>query len=256
MPKSPEDTSRQKRMTELVFLENINMGVVDDHFIKNIDAYKVALGAVFEEVQNEGGARTLIDIDTPVQASVVSTSINDDATGLGIRRVIVEGIVDDGSGVLIIDSEEVIMDGTTPALTTKLFSRITDFYISQAGANQDAEGNITVSLSANVSGKIDIGDTSGYSAHMTTGTNSRAFISNFSHGGFGSQDEIMLQFRDLSKTDPVFRTVKRIMGDDKNPINGYLMIPKLHDFRILAKGTGTPNITINYDIVLGNFSLP
>jgi hypothetical protein len=102
--------------------------------------------AAEEDIFSVGGKWSYIDdITTRTVASVleiVSTSTaDDDASGAGANKIMVEGL-DANYDVL---TEEVSMSGTTPVFTTGEFIRVYRAWVSEMGLSGDFnQGNITI----------------------------------------------------------------------------------------------------------------
>jgi hypothetical protein len=72
--------------------------------------------------------------------SVVSTSSDDTLTGTGARVIFIEGLDDTFAYI----SEQVVMNGTTPVLTTNQFRRINNVIVVSVGDNASNVGIITM----------------------------------------------------------------------------------------------------------------
>ena len=78
--------------------------------------------------------------------SVVSTSTDDDAGGTGALTVLVQGLDTNYKPV----SDTVVLDGTTPVVTTQTYLRVNSAQVQTAGTGLVNAGDITVSVGGNV----------------------------------------------------------------------------------------------------------
>ena len=102
------------------------------------DGYNAAVGATREVIWSKSGTYTFLD--EAVILNIVSSDVGDDVAGVGIQKIMIEGLDANYDEI----SEEISLDGTTNVKSTKKFLRVNKVYTSQVGANGDAEGNIDI----------------------------------------------------------------------------------------------------------------
>lgn len=108
--------------------------------------------------------------------TIVSTSSDDDITGIGIRTVLITGI--DGSGAEI--TETISMSGTTPVISTLDFLRINAVEGVTSGSNEVAAGLITfTNASSNLLDSICAGFSRSASLKYTIPTSNQLAVKAF-----------------------------------------------------------------------------
>lgn len=97
--------------------------------------------------------------------SVQSLSGNDSEFGTGTRKVVVIGLLEDFTEAF----EELVMDGTNPVLTTKLYIRINMLMQSDAGVleNNDDDITITSQIDGTIQDRIPAGAGKGASTRFS-----------------------------------------------------------------------------------------
>lgn len=95
--------------------------------------------------------------------SCVSSSLNDDLGGSGLESIVIDGLVRAADHPDGLDwgrlTETVVLDGTTPVVTTAQFYRVNRVTPGNCGTYHEAnDGNITVSHGANPIAYIPAGD--------------------------------------------------------------------------------------------------
>lgn len=126
---------------------------LDVMYIRKFAKSGVLTANVAEDVWTVGGTRT--NIATAETFSLVSSSASDTAAGIGAQVINVFGV--DGDFNLV--NESVILNGTTPVLTTNEFLNVYRLAVADSGSSETNVGSITISAPAAVSiqGRIEIG---------------------------------------------------------------------------------------------------
>lgn len=83
-------------------------------------------------------------------ASVISSSLNDNATGTGARSITIEGL----SPGWLEQNETIVLDGIIPVITTKTWMRIDRMYAETAGLTLINQGVIEATVDGNVVAEI------------------------------------------------------------------------------------------------------
>jgi hypothetical protein len=145
----------------------VALGLVDGFSNWSIFGHNLAVPIGTEVLAPFGGLWTpLLGGET---MSVVSTSVNDIAAGSGATQVLIEGITTAYAHL----SEVVVLNGTTPVMTSGLFLAINRVSVTGAGASQGNEGDITLTSagSATIEAQISIGEGVSHQCIYTTSAN-------------------------------------------------------------------------------------
>ena len=118
-------------------------------FGRNTD---IDTGTAPEDIISGGGTKLFPTTDSTL--SIVSTSANDTTAGTGINTIRIEGL--DINFELI--SEDVVLNGLTPVITTGSYCRVHRMYGTLSGSLQAAGGVITVTHSAGIITEIEVGN--------------------------------------------------------------------------------------------------
>jgi len=96
------------------------------------------------------GTRYVFPITDSVM-SIVSTSSEDSQSGIGLKRIVVRGLDIDYKPI----NEVILLNGTTPVLTTKKFFRINEVNVEDSGISNTTQGTVTVKQDTNVLAQFD-----------------------------------------------------------------------------------------------------
>ena len=145
-----------------------------DIFGRNPD---IDSGSGFEDIWNGGGEYTGLNAVAAETVSVVSSSADDNAAGIGAITMRLDGL--DASYNEI--SEEITLTGTTPVITLQSFIRCSFSVVLTAGSNREPVGNITATQSittANVFFIMPLGSNRTMVASYTVPAGKTAYIDN------------------------------------------------------------------------------
>lgn len=155
------------------FRLQVARGQIQGHTAINVFGYNPDVDTSEESVWPDGST-----VPHPTAASaltIVSTSANDDSAGTGARTVYIEGL----NGDYNVISETIIMDGTTPVVTTHTYLYVNQFYVATVGTGGVNAGEITAKVSTTLYDIIAVGYNNrttghycvpaGYTGYMTSG---------------------------------------------------------------------------------------
>lgn len=155
------------------FRLQVARGQIQGHTAINVFGYNPDVDTSEESVWPDGGT-----VPHPTVASaltIVSTSTDDDSAGTGARTVYIEGL----NGDYNVISETIIMDGTTPVVTTGTYLYVNQFYVATVGTGGANAGEITAKVSTTLYDIIAVGYNNrttghycvpaGYTGYMTSG---------------------------------------------------------------------------------------
>lgn len=185
-----------------------------------------------------------------LQMSVVSSSADDSASGIGLRTLLIEGLDADRNVI----TEVVTLNGITAVLTTKNYLRINNLIALTAGSTITNVGTITVSNAGTTYSAIQPGDGRSQNAFYSAPANSAIYVTglNFSTAQ-GKAAEISTWVRPLNGaffkagSTYMFQTATQIQLVP--PVKG----PRGCDVEVrgLATAAGTP-VASGFDIILVN----
>ena len=169
---TPYASQTQYGKTEAFDLQ-VSRGQVQGHTAINVFGYNPDVDTSEESVWPDGST-----VPHPTVASaltIVSTSTDDDSAGTGARTVYIEGL----NGDYNVISETIIMDGTTPVVTTGTYLYVNQFYVATVGTGGANAGEITAKVSTTLYDIIAVGYNNrttghycvpaGYTGYMTAG---------------------------------------------------------------------------------------
>lgn len=155
------------------FRLQVARGQIQGHTAINVFGYNPDVDTSEESVWPDGGT-----VPHPTVASaltIVSTSTDDDSAGTGARTVYIEGL----NGDYNVISETIVMDGTTPVVTTGTYLYVNQFYVATVGTGGANAGEITAKVSTTLYDIIAVGYNNrttghycvpaGYTGYMTSG---------------------------------------------------------------------------------------
>ncbi len=237
-------------------IQDIYEGELDGHDIFSQVA-KVDILTALQDVGSDGGIRAY---GATATLSIVSTSANDANAGTGVQSVRVVGLVDN-AGTLEQSFEDIILNGLTPVVSTKTFSRIFQLFALKAGATGAAVGDIVITLSANQSGKIQAGQTTAFSSHYTTPDDVVAYLTKLEiTTGFECNSQIEMLTRDNQTADAAFVVAGSwaVNDDSQNSKDFFIRIPNKTDIVFRAVNNTAPAgqaaISINYDLIIVSYA--
>jgi len=178
--------SQAKTIAELSKLAALEEAGDDILYVSKFGKSGILTANVQESVWSVGGDRTLLFTSQTI--SIVSTSGEDDSTGTGAQVILIQGL--DGNYDIL--QETIIMDGTTPVLTTNKFLRIERMVVLAAGSNHSNVGTITATETggSTIQARIEIGRSQTQMAMITiprgyTGLTTMSLISCHRSSGTG-----------------------------------------------------------------------
>lgn len=127
-----------------------------------------------ESIWNAGGLYTGFDATTAEIVNVVSTSANDDIGNTGAGLITIEGL--DSNYEVI--TEDIIMNGTTPVVSTLSYLRLDRIEVVTAGSNGANIGtiNVTQSISGNKFAGLPVGRNQTHIACFTVPADKTCYI--------------------------------------------------------------------------------
>lgn len=125
-----------------------------------------------EVVASWGGA--FDPMTTARTLSIVSTDANDDDGGTGANNVVVTGVDANREEQVV----QVIMDGTTPVVTTETWLGVNRIAVGLAGSSKENEGAITATATTDltIQGQIPIGQGTTQQCIFFTAVSHRAIV--------------------------------------------------------------------------------
>ena len=134
-----------QRIWRLMFTQQVEIarGRVDGAYPVVIDGHLAASGAVTDVLVLDGSAikDPSVAPSTGLQMSIVSTSAQDGAGGTGVRSIVMTYLDAD----LVQRTETVVLNGTTPVLTTATNIRwVGEIHLLTYGSGKAFAGDITV----------------------------------------------------------------------------------------------------------------
>lgn len=119
--------------------------------------------------------------------TVVSSSANDDSAGSGAQTLVIQGLTQNGTtNKWVSQTAVVIMDGTTPVVTTETFIRINKVIVATVGAGGVAAGNITITSTAGASLQATIiaGQNVSRNGNYSTANDQKALLYGFTASAY------------------------------------------------------------------------
>lgn len=123
----------------------------------------------------EGPSEFLTYLGSQSLLDIVSDDPADDVAGTGARRLQIDGL-DNGFNAI---TDSVVLSGTTPVTTSKAFLRVNSAFLTSAGANGTAVGNVTIRATGSGPVQTVITPTSGsrsQQSHFTIPLNRTAYV--------------------------------------------------------------------------------
>lgn len=235
----------------LNFVQNIgNDRYVLNHKFGSNDS----VGTSFEDVWQQGG--NLSYLTSAETMSVVSDSIEDDVGLTGATGITVQGL--DNNWLPI--SEDIIMDGTTPVVTTNSFIRVHRAFITTVGTAETNVGNITITAStaATVQAKITatVGQT--LKSQVSIPANCNAILLDWTVScGKNDDFEVRLCSREFNKGVRVRDVLFVYQSEAGHVFNGAIILPEKSDIMVQAKsGTAGRPIHADYTYIIYPKNIP
>lgn len=153
--------------------DHIVDGKLPRHTLIHKIAQNLDVDTVTEDIWESGGVRTFLT--TAATLSIVSDNVNDTSSGSGARSLRIDGL--DENFELI--SETVLLNGTTPVITTNTFIRVHLMIVTSSGTyGSNNEGIITATDTglSSIQGTILAGRGQSRSSHYTVPYNRRALL--------------------------------------------------------------------------------
>ena len=187
-----------------------------------------------EAIWSPGGQYTGF-ITTAGTASVVSTSASDTAAGTGAQAMLLVGL--DSSYNFAF--EVVVLNGTTPVVTTTSWFRIYRMRVETAGSTENNVGVLTATVGGNLMAQIEATQGQTEMLIYAVPTGSKLYLDCLSvEVDSNSSLNISLYARYNLDTNPVVRLVGRFFG-----INGVVSLP----FNYAANVPGPADIWVTAD---------
>lgn len=229
-------------MTETETLRNleISAGNVLDVVFSNVVGHNedIDTASTPEDVWLRGGVYTGHSTQTET-VDVFSSDAADTSAGTGARTVRIEGL--QSTTAETFTTEDIIMNGTTPVVSSNSWYRITMVHVLTAGSGAENAGIITVrhtTTTANIFCEIEIGLNQSQLAVFTIPFNRSGFITSIDlslvrASGAAGSCEITVRVRE---SGGVYRTryitdVSTSSSVVKNFI-GYITCPALSDIKV------------------------
>jgi hypothetical protein len=111
-------------------------------------------------------------------ASVVSSSVNDTSAGTGARYVLIEGLNSSYAEI----NETIIMNGTTPVVSTSSFYRVNSVRVVYSGSGKTNAGNITVTVDSKTVSQIATGESLAHTGVYTVPADHTLFLNSLTCG--------------------------------------------------------------------------
>lgn len=230
-------------------------------------AYKIVYGesptlVAGTETQIWPTATAMAFPKTAETLSVVSSSADDDGSGIGTDLVNIEGL--DGDYLPI--SEAVFLDGLTPVTSTLSFLHITEMSVANITSTGNTNaGNITVtqSTSGDLLGYLALGDSISQQSQFTVPAGYTALLLSFHTGAYNASGsgakraEVQLTFcpQTGAGTDIDYKTLKASASSEAGLSEDEFHLPLMvqEKVAIVPRCTSDSNnaiITCSYELVL------
>lgn len=201
--------------------------------------------ASYEDIWGYGGVMVFPTAEATL--NVVSSSANDDVGSTGATEIRVE-YLDGNFNTQIVDVE---LNGTSSVQVATDFFRIQNAFILYGNR---AAGNIDLSYSGGVVGRIRVNRTGIENSHYTVPAGYTAYIVGANIGlGKSSDAQVDLQIRDATN-GAIFRTYDEVSLFENNILFNYPLsfpVPEKHDIRIQAiSAQGNSSVGTAYYLIL------
>lgn len=167
------DFTSVRTVDSSTFYFEVARGEVPGWGLRAVVANKVA--TTTEGVVSEGLTGRYPFPATPAQMSIVSTSANDTLGGTGTNVILVRGLTVSGTD-WIETNEAVIMNGTTPVITSNSFIRVNSMYSAVVGSGGVNAGTITMTNGADTLHSMIIGENITRTGIWSSPTNKNTYL--------------------------------------------------------------------------------
>ena len=232
------------------FQFSVSTGKILGLSTKEIYGYNPDINGAYEPIWQTGGE---FPYPTSEQTlNIVSTSALDDAANVGVREVRVE-YLDGDFNTQIVDVE---LDGTNAVQVATDFFRIQGAHAIQVGANNDAEGIISLAYGANNVGTIIAGGNEIKNSFYTVPAGYTAYIVGASiSASKGGDLAFLLEYRNAGVPNSPFIAGNQVDIFEEGiyfDLPTYYVVPEKHDIRIRAKSGQGSNIqaAVTYHMIL------
>lgn len=186
--------------------------------------------------------------------SIVSTSVEDDLTGTGVREVQIE-YLDASFNTQVVEVE---MDGTSAVQVATDFFRLQDVRALKVGSTGAAVGAITVYYGVNTIATISAGQNEARSCLFTIPAGYTGYVVGASiSASKGGDLSFQFEYRDASASDNPFITGNQLDIFEQGTyfdLPTYFVIPEKYDVRVRAYSLQSSNIkaSATYHVILRN----
>jgi hypothetical protein len=244
-----DNLTKQRRLggIEAGVLRELNLNTAYDYCSRvSVAGFMDSIGDTFIDVGGE------FNYDTPgAKLSCVSTSTEDSITGTGIRIIYLEGLDTDYNEI----DDVVVLNGTTPVLTTQTFLRLKRIRLIQTGSNKVAAGDITLTGDGFTWAEIVTGEYIPLLGRYTVPAGHTLVLTNTSFAAGANGDfEIMLMLRSPSLAE---QTATRLLVRRNSMVYPNIAaIPEKTDlwFKVRQSGGGGDLLTVGLEGIQFNLT--
>ena len=209
--------------------------------------YNSAVGTIKETIWDAGG---LYPWPTTIETvSVVSSSASDTSAGIGARSIMVSGLDAD----YIQQDELVILNGVTPVITTKTWSRVFRAYTVVAGSNNSTVGiiSITQTTSGNLLAQIiDVNNQTLQAVYTVPAGKSGYLESGVASVGKGKDVQIYYLIRTPGGVFRVGHTALLYENSYVYKFAAVGLLPEKTDIEVRGQSTGTVSVSAAFELIL------
>lgn len=204
-----------------------------------------------EDIWDAGGQLSFLS--SAETMSIVSTSTNDDVAGTGAQYLLINGLDNDYNLI----QETVVMDGTTPVVTSNSYLRVHRLRVVTSGSGQTNAGTITATAStaSTTQAQILAGNSITRMSHFTipagyTGFTTHVVMSCFRESGSGAREAEITQMAYSPSINTIYKTLKYGVTNNGGPVITTPRVPSVTPekttiwYRGLASGANTEVSTI------------
>ena len=217
---------------------------------REIYGYNPDVNGTLETIWGTGG---VVPFPTSNQTiTIVSTSADDDVTGVGVREVRVE-YLDSNFVTHIVDVE---MDGLNPVQIATNYFRMQNFAALKVGSTGHAVGAITIQYGANVVGTILATNNEERSSVFTIPAGYTGYVIGASvSASKGGDLAFQFEYRDASELNNPFIAGNQLDIYEEGiyfDLPTYYVVPEKYDIRIRAISLQSANVqaAVTYHMIL------
>lgn len=198
---------------------------------------QISIGTVPEDITDNGGVYAGFPLTSGETITVLSSNVNDTSAGSGARTLRITGLDDNYN----IQTEDFILNGTTPVVGIKIFTRVHTGRVLTSGTSNDTynAGNITVrhtTTAANVFLFIRIGTNQSYSSGYTIPTGYTGYVRNINCKiGSGSSTTSAIDFSIW--TQSALKTTSKILRRPNSTYFGYTVTDLIYGGIVFTEKT-------------------